>query len=46
MLGSHNDYGARCPRHAAQVFLPRCYACESLNREYAALHLTDESDHA
>lgn len=39
MLGSHNDKGARCSRHYGEVFLPRCPACESLNNEYAALHI-------
>lgn len=44
MIGSHNDKGARFPNHYAQVFLPRCYACESLNTEFAALHIEETPD--
>lgn len=46
MIGSHNDKGARCAKHAAEVFLPRCPACASLNAEYAALNLEGNNDAA
>lgn len=46
MTGSHNDLGARCYRHSGHVFLPRCDACLSLNREYQALHLNPETINA
>lgn len=44
MIGSHNDKGARCTRHYGEVFLPRCPACETLNREYAALNIEGRID--
>jgi hypothetical protein len=42
VIGGHNDVGARCQRHAHEVFLVRCMACESLNREFKALNLQGE----
>lgn len=46
MIGSHNDKGARCPKHAGHAFLPRCYACESLNVEFSTLHIESDNDAA
>lgn len=40
--GAHEDRGFRCPRHGLEVFMPKCNACGSLNREAGQLHLTTE----
>lgn len=44
MIGSHNDKGARCSKHGTEIFMPRCAACQSLNREYAALNIEGQID--
>jgi hypothetical protein len=44
MIGSHNDHGARCPRHYGEAFLPRCATCLSVNQEYVALNLVSTPD--
>lgn len=41
MVGAHQDKGARCYRHYGEVFMPRCVACEGLNREYSLLHIDE-----
>lgn len=28
-----HDLGARCSKHAGEVWLPRCYECDDANRE-------------
>jgi hypothetical protein len=44
MLGSHNDGGARCPRHYSEPFLVRCPACESIAVEFRQLGIEVDPD--